>query len=140
VRNAECGVRIADCGMRNEDLKQRTKKFALEIIRLVENLPKNRIADILGRQILRSGTSVGANYRASCRARSRADFISKMGIVEEEADESLYWLELLLEAKLVRQDQIQHLVAEGNEITAMVIASIRTARRNKSNAERRIEH
>jgi len=126
--------------MRNEDLKQRTKKFALEIIRLVENLPKNRIADILGRQILRSGTSVGANYRASCRARSRADFISKMGIVEEEADESLYWLELLLEAKLVRQDQIQHLVAEGNEITAMVIASIRTARRNKSNAERRIEH
>ena len=140
MRNAECGVRIADCGMRNEDLKQRTKKFALEIIRLVENLPKNRIADILGRQILRSGTSVGANYRASCRARSRADFISKMGIVEEEADESLYWLELLLEAKLVRQDQIQHLVAEGNEITAMVIASIRTARRNKSNAERRIEH
>ena len=133
-------MRIADCGMRNEDLKQRTKKFALEIIRLVENLPKNRIADILGRQILRSGTSVGANYRASCRARSRADFISKMGIVEEEADESLYWLELLLEAKLVRQDQIQHLVAEGNEITAMVIASIRTARRNKSNAERRIEH
>ena len=140
MRSAECGVRIADCGMRNEDLKQRTKKFALEIIRLVENLPKNRVADILGRQILRSGTSVGANYHASCRARSRADFISKMGIVEEEADESLYWLELLLEAKLVRQDQIQHLVAEGNEITAMVIASIRTARRNKSNAERRIEH
>src|SRR3989304_7630990 len=94
-------MRNADLGMRNEDLKERTRKFALEIIRLVENLPKNRIADVLGRQILRSGTSIGANYRAACRARSRADFISKMGIVEEEADETLYWLELLLDARLV---------------------------------------
>lgn len=96
-------MRNADCGLRIEDLKERTKMFALEIIRLTEKLPKNRIADVLSRQFLRSGTSVGANYRAACRARSRADFISKMGIVEEEADETLYWLELLLGARLISQ-------------------------------------
>ena len=76
--------------MRNEQLQPRTKTFAIEIIRLVENLPKNRSAEVLGRQILRSGTSIGANYRAACRAKSRADFISKMGVVEEEADETIY--------------------------------------------------
>ncbi|OGW18002.1 MAG: four helix bundle protein [Nitrospinae bacterium RIFCSPLOWO2_12_FULL_45_22] len=126
--------------MRNEDLKERTRKFALEIIRLVENLPKNRIADVLGRQILRSGTSIGANYRAACRARSRADFISKMGIVEEEADETLYWLELLLDARLVEQNQIQRLMNEANEIIAIVVTSIKTARRNRKDGECRIRN
>jgi four helix bundle protein len=76
--------------MNQNDLKQRTQKFALKIIKLVETLPRGRTADVLGNQLLRSGTSVGANYRAACRARSSADFISKMGIVEEEIDESLY--------------------------------------------------
>jgi four helix bundle protein len=78
--------------MAQKDLKERTKQFALRIIRLVEALPKGRAADVIGRQLLRCGTSVGANYRAACRARSNAEFISKMGIVEEEADESLYWM------------------------------------------------
>ena len=77
---------------------------------------------------MRAGTSVGANYRAACRARSRADFIAKMGVVEEEADETVYWLELLLEAKLVALDQIQCLIKEANEITSIVVASIKTAR------------
>jgi len=125
-------MRNADLGMRNEDLKERTRKFALEIIRLVENLPKNRIADVLGRQILRSGTSIGANYRAACRARSRADFISKMGIVEEEADETEYWLELLVEAELVPQEQIESTYKETDEILAMTVASLKTLRNRKS--------
>lgn len=98
----------------------------------MQDLPKNRIANVLGKQLLRSGTSVGANYRAACRAKSRADFISKMGTVEEEADETLYWLELLLDAKLVVPNQIQQLHREADEILAMVVASIKTARRNKN--------
>ncbi len=77
-------------------LKERTKAFALAIIRLVGGLPRGRIADVLGRQLLDAGTSVGANYRSACRAKSPADFISKMGIVEEEADETIYWMELLI--------------------------------------------
>ena len=84
--------------MNQEEVKQRTKLFALGIIQLVESLPKERTAEVLGRQLLRSGTSVGSNYRSACRARSIPDFISKMSIVEEEADESLYWMELLIEA------------------------------------------
>ena len=84
--------------MNSDELKARTKQFALRVIRLVESLPRGRTADVIGKQLLRSGTSVGANYRAACRAKSTADFISKMGTVEEEADESLYWMELLIEA------------------------------------------
>jgi four helix bundle protein len=110
-------------------LKERTKRFALEIIKLVESLPKVRTADVIGRQLLDSGTSVGANYRAACRARSPADFISKMGIVEEEADESIYWMELLIEAKLVQENDISHLLMEASQILAMTISSIKTARR-----------
>lgn len=114
------------------DLREKTKHLAIEIIKLVEGLPRGKVADVLGKQILRSGTSVGANYRAASRARSKPDFISKMGIVEEEADETLYWLELLLEAKLVTPNQIQGLVNESDEIVAMVVSSIKTARRNKN--------
>ena len=84
--------------MTPDEMKDRTKKFALRVIRMTEALPRNRVADVLGRQVLRSGTSVGANYRAACRAKSRADFISKMGTVEEECDETIYWLELLVES------------------------------------------
>lgn len=117
--------------MRNENLKERTQRFAIEIVRLVEKIPGNQIANVLGNQLLKAGTSVGANYRAACRAKSKADFIFKMSIVEEETDEVLYWLELLLEAKLLNRTQIQHLMAEANEIIAMVVSSIKTARNNK---------
>jgi four helix bundle protein len=86
-----------------EAFKQRTKKFALRVIRLVDSLPNRRSARVMGDQLLRSGTSVGANYRAACRARSRKEFCSKLGIVEEEADESAYWMELLIESNTVRQ-------------------------------------
>jgi four helix bundle protein len=115
--------------MEQSYLKERTKSFALEIIKLVESLPKGRTADVIGRQLVDAGTSVGANYRAACRARSPADFISKMGIVEEEADETIYWMELLIEAKLVQENDISHLLREANQILAMTVSSIKTARR-----------
>jgi len=116
----------------NQDaLKQRTKRFALGIIQLVEAVPKSRSADVLGRQLLRSGTSVGANYRSACRARSAADFISKMGIVEEEVDESIYWMELLQECKLADSDKIKALTHEAGELLAITVSSIKTARKNK---------
>ena len=124
-------MRNADLGMRNEDLKERTKRFAIGIIKFVENLNRNRITYILGKQLLRSGTSVGANYRPACRAKSKADFISKISIVEEEVDETAYWIELLLEAKAVTPEQVQYLQKEANEITAIAVTSIKTARRNK---------
>jgi four helix bundle protein len=110
------------------DLQKRTKAFALRVIRLVERLPKNKTADVLGRQLLRSGTSVGANYRSACRARSPADFCSKMGIVEEEADESGYWMELLADSEHVKAHLLQDLLKASSEIVAMAVASIRTAR------------
>ena len=96
-------------------LKERTKRFALNIIKLVEKLPKGRIADVLGRQLLAAGTSVGANYRAACRAKSSPDFISKMGIVEKEADESIYWMELLIDSGLIQKNDINHLLNEANQ-------------------------
>ena len=117
--------------MSNIDLKERTRSFALKVIKVVEMLPKGRTADILGRQLLGAGTSVGANYRAACRARSTADFISKMGIVEEEADESIYWMELLIEAGLVRKDDLIPLLDEADQILAITVASIKTARKGK---------
>ena len=117
--------------MSEPDLKARTKAFSLRVIRLVESLPAGRTADVIGKQLLRSGTSVGANYRASCRAKSPADFIAKMGIVEEEADESIFWMELLIEAGLVRQELLADLLKEADELVAIVVASIKTAKRNK---------
>jgi len=111
------------------DLKQRTKRFALDVIQFVESLPSGETSRILGRQLLRSGTSVGANYRAAKRAKSTADFISKMGTVEEEADESAYWVELLLDSGTVKPVQAQPLVREANELLAIAVASINTAKR-----------
>ena len=108
--------------------KQRTKQFALRAIRLVENLPSTRTADVIGRQLLRCGTSVGANYRAACRGKSVADVISKLAIVEEEADETAYWLELLIEARIVLESDVSELLREANEIVAMTVASIKTLR------------
>ena len=91
--------------MNKEDLKSRTKQFALRIIKLVEELPNTKTGNVIGNQIIRSGTSVAANYRASCRARSTADFISKITIVEEEADETLFWLELIVESGLMKKER-----------------------------------
>ncbi|WP_042724682.1 four helix bundle protein [Chthoniobacter flavus] len=112
------------------DLKQRTKQFGLRVIRLTQSLPKNREADVIGRQLLRSATSVGANYRAACRGRSAAEFQAKLGIVEEESDESAYWIEMLIEAGLVKAKRCDALLAEANELTAIVVSSIKTSRRN----------
>jgi four helix bundle protein len=117
--------------MDSEELKLRTKMFALEIIRFTDSLPRSRAGEVLGKQLLRSATSIGANYRAACRARSKADFISKITIVEEEADESLYWLELISESKLVENDQPHHLMQEAGELTAIFTASGKTARWKK---------
>ena len=118
--------------MNAELFKKRTKAYALGVIHVVESLPGTQTGRVIGNQLLRSGTSVGANYRAAARAKSRADFVSKMGTVEEEADESLYWMELLIEAGLVDVGRLEDLMAEGNEILAMVVSSIRTARANRN--------
>jgi four helix bundle protein len=115
-----------------EEFKERTKQFALRIIRLVDTLPATASASHIGGQLLRAGTSVGSNYRAACRARSPAEFCAKLGIVEEEADETIYWIELLIEASLVQGQLLGDLIQVANEILAMVIASISTARRRKA--------
>ena len=115
----------------NWDLKKRTKAFALRVIALVEALPRSRTANVIGNQLLRSGTSVGANYRSACRGRSTAEFISKMGIVEEEADESLFWMELLIESGIVKTSKLKPLMEETNEILAITVSSIKTARKSK---------
>lgn len=114
-------------------LIKRTKRFALAAIQLVETLPRTRTADVLGRQLLRSSTSVGANYRSACRAKSKADFTTKMCIVLEEADECEYWLELLIESGCAANDSAPGLLAEARELTAIAAASVRTARRGASN-------
>src|SRR3984885_11873997 len=114
--------------MSPEEFKRRVFEYGVRIVRLVQALPKKDAARDLGRQLLRAGTSVGANYRAAARARSRADFVAKLGIVQEECDESLYWMEMLTELELVNKKRIQPLYTEGNEILAMVVSSINTAR------------
>jgi len=117
--------------MNSEEMKARTKQFAKQIIKLCRLLPKSREGRLIGYQLFRAGTSVAANYRAACRARSRAEFISKLGIVEEEADESLFWLELIQELKLCQDKLVSSLMKEGNEILSIVVSSINTARRNR---------
>jgi four helix bundle protein len=116
--------------MNHENLKKRTKQFALNVIKFVEDLPPNRTCNIIGGQLLRAGTSVGANYRAACRAKSTADFISKMGTVEEEADESGYWTELLVDAGKIKLADASFLIKESGELTAIAVASINTARKS----------
>lgn len=114
--------------MNEAQFKDRTKKLALRVIHLVDSLPRKRSADVIGRQLLRA-TSVGANYRAACRAKSRKDMIAKLGIVEEEADESLYWLELIIESGMMRKTLLAPLIDETNQILSMVVASQKTLRR-----------
>ena len=117
--------------MNEQVFKARTKQLALKVIELVGELPAGRTGDILGRQLLKSGTSVGANYRAACRGKSMADMISKLSIVEEEADETIYWLELLGESKLVPSTRLNWLLNETDELVAMSVASIKTLRARK---------
>ena len=114
--------------MKETDLKKRTKDFAVRIVRLVKDSLRDQDARVLARQLLRCGTSVGANYRSACRAKSQADFISKMAIVEEEADEASYWLELLVEVDMIKEAIALPLMQEANEIVAITVSSIKTAR------------
>ena len=114
--------------MTREEMKARTKVYANRIVKLCSALPGNWIAQTLGKQLLRSGTSVGANYRAVCRAKSNADFINKLRIVEEECDESLFWMELLVENNLIKAARLRELMKEADEILAIVVASAKTAR------------
>jgi len=111
-----------------EDLRKRTKEFALRVIQLFRALPKTEEARVLGRQILRSGTAVAANYRSACRGRSRADFISKNGITVEEADETAFWLELLIDAGIVKKVRLEKLLVEANELVRIFQATRTTAK------------
>ena len=110
--------------MNEEQMKKRTKEFAKEIIKLCRKLPDNREGRLIGNQIFRSGTSVAANYRAACRARSKADFISKLAIVEEEADETLFWLELIDEMEIIDKTSLDALIQESDEIIAIIVSLI----------------
>ena len=121
--------------MDEKAFKSRTKKLAVAVIKEVDKLPRSLAADVIGKQLIRSGTSIGANYRAACRAKSSADMINKMKIVEEESDETEYWLEILVEAGLVPQNQISSLYKETDEILAMTVASLKTLRARQSHSK-----
>ena len=114
--------------MTRDEMKARTKTYANRIVKLCEALPDRWVARTLGKQLLRSGTSVGANYRAVCRAKSAADFLNKLRIVEEECDESLFWMELLVECNPVNARRLTSLMQEGNEFLSIVVASAKTTR------------
>lgn len=118
--------------MNEHEFKSRTKNLSLRVIRLVESLPNNLSANVIGKQLLRSVTSAGANYRAACRAKSTAGLINKISIVEEESDESLYWLEISAEPGLVAPAKLVELKKDMNEIVSMIVASIRTLRSRNS--------
>jgi four helix bundle protein len=113
-----------------EELKKRTKQFGLRMIDFTEALPPSQTTNMISSQLLRCGTSVGANYRSACRARSKPDFISKAGISIEEADESIYWMEMLIEAGIMPKEKLTALLKEADEIVAILTASVKTARAN----------
>jgi four helix bundle protein len=132
ISDFESGTNLKeDNKLDQTEMKRRTKEFAKEIIRLCRKLPNNREGRLIGDQIFRSGTSVAANYRSACRARSKADFISKLSIVEEEADETLFWLEVINEMKIFHYEKLDILMKENDEILAIVVASLKTAKKNK---------
>ena len=116
--------------MDEQTFKKRTRELGLEVLKLVDSLPRRPSTELLARQLLRSATSVGANYRAACRGKSRADMASKLLIVQEETDEAIYWMELLIDGGLVRYEQLRALISEAGQILAMTTASIKTLRRN----------
>ncbi len=111
-----------------EQMRERTKQFAIRIVKLFRRIPKSDEARVIGKQVLRAGTSVAANYRAVCRARSKAEFIAKIGTVVEEADETVFWLELLIETGIVKQEQLENLLIEANELLPIFAASQNTAK------------
>jgi four helix bundle protein len=117
--------------MTREEMKNRTKAYANRIVKVCSALPANWVAGTLGKQLLRSGTSVGANYRAVCRAKSNLDFVNKLRIVEEECDESLFWMELLVDNDLVRPSRLAALIKEADEILAIIVSSAKTARTSR---------
>jgi four helix bundle protein len=117
--------------MNQQELKARTKQFALRVMKLVDALPRTRSGNAIGNQLVRSGTAVGSNYRATCRARSRAEFIAKIGIVEEETDESGFWMELIVESSLLPARKVTALLQEANELTAIMAASRISAQRQR---------
>ena len=114
----------------SEDLKKRTKDFALRIIRVYSSLPKETVAQVIGKQVLRSGTSVGAHYREACRSRSHAEFISKIEGGLQELEETVYWLELLIESGLISQSRLNLLLHESDELIAILVASVKKAKQN----------
>ena len=116
---------------RNDQLRERTKQFAIRVVRLFRALPSNQEAQVIGKQLLRCGTSVGANYRAVCRARSRAEFIARLGVVAEEADESVFWLEMIIDTKVLNPKLVEDILKEARELAAIFSASLKTARGNK---------
>jgi four helix bundle protein len=118
---------------KEDELKQRTKKFALRIMNLCRYVQGGDVARTIARQLVRSGTSIGADYRATCRARSKAEFIAKLGVVVEETDETVFWLELIAESNLVKQARLQALQQEANELLAIFAASQFTARKRNNN-------
>ncbi|MCW5961712.1 MAG: four helix bundle protein [Pyrinomonadaceae bacterium] len=121
--------------MNEQEFKDRTKSIGLRVIRLVENLPNKMAAQIVGKQLLRSATSIGANYRAACRAKSTADLINKLRIVEEEADESIYWIEILIESEIFPEKKLVKLLSDLDEIVAMTVASIKRLHSNNQKSK-----
>jgi four helix bundle protein len=113
-----------------ETLKKRTRAFAIRIVKLYRALPKTGDAKVIGNQFLRSGTAIAANYRASCRARSNAEFIAKIGVVVEEADETVFWLEFLVDCEIFSEAKMKDMIQEGNELLAIFAASQSTAKKN----------
>ena len=120
--------------VRTADLKARTKQFALRVMKMVDALPRTIQGRTIAKQITRSATSVAANYRAACRARSRAEFIAKIGVVEEEADESCFWLELIIDSGLLTDERIRPLLSEASELVAIMAASRKSAIDNRKSA------
>jgi four helix bundle protein len=123
--------------MTREEMKSRTKEYANRVVRVCVALPNNWIAQTLGKQLLRSGTSVGANYRSVCRAKSNSDFINKLRIVEEECDESLFWMELLVDNNLVKAARLRNLMKEADELLAIIVSSAKTARTSSDRVNRK---
>ena len=124
--------------MNEKELKKRTKQFALRIIKLVNALPKSIEGQAIGRQLIRCGTSVGANYRSACRGRSKAEFVAKLGIVEEEADESAFWMELIIEGGLLGKELVEPLLKEADELVAIMVASRKSAKNESANRKSQI--
>ena len=121
-------------------LKQRTKQFALRAMKLVGALPESMVGRTIGNQLVRSATSVGANYRSACRGRSKPEFVAKLGIVVEEADECGYWLELIIDGELMKKSLVESLLTEANELTAIMVASHKTAQTSIQNSNSKIQN